>query len=137
MKPEFELRVTLESILSPSEDPEKVQAAMREILGECDCRVSAKPLSIRFESDDSGCLLKIRDQLRDRRVRGAARKLLLAGTKGRKTTVMLNRQAATVGVVALCGSEGESALGPIYLTIESDDVGSITDWMTAFDKVAD
>ena len=39
---------------------------------------------------------------------------------GRRVTVLLNRQAAAAGVVALCTSATESPLGPLVLEIECD-----------------
>ena len=56
----------------------------------------------------------------------------MLNTSGRTTSVMLNRQAAAAGVVALCGTPEESPLGPIYLTIESEDVAKIVDWLAAY-----
>jgi predicted RNA binding protein with dsRBD fold (UPF0201 family) len=132
--PEFRLRVTLESSVAPSEDPKKVLAAMESVVGDCPHITSESARQIRIESEDPGCLLRIHDQLRDRHVRGAARRLLLVGRRGETTTVMLNRQAAAVGVIALCGSEGESALGPIYLMIQSREIDAVTEWLTSIEN---
>jgi len=78
------------------------------------------------------CLRKIHDQLRDRHVRAAANRLLLRMRDGRRVTVLLNRQAATTGVVALCTSATESPLGPLVLEIESDTPERVVDWLTAY-----
>jgi predicted RNA binding protein with dsRBD fold (UPF0201 family) len=48
------------------------------------------------------------------------------------TSLMLNKQAAAAGVIALCGSTEESPLGPIYLTAESEQIATVIDWLTAY-----
>ena len=118
--------------LAPSEDPGKVLAAVEFVLGEVDRVVEKGARQVKVESTAGGALDVFHDQLRDRKVRGAARKRLLTGRSGRVTTVMLNRQAAAAGVVALCDSEGESPLGPLYLTVESDALDEIIQWLTDY-----
>lgn len=89
---------------------------------------------IRLISEEAGSLNALRNQLRDRHIRGAARKLLLSELKGNSTSMMLNRQAATVGVIALCSSADQSPLGPIYATIRSKQIGAVIDWLTAYEE---
>ena len=134
MKPELRFRVALESSLAPSEDPGKVVAAMENVVGDCAHALDERRWSVRIVTEDARSLVKVHDQLRDRRVRAAARRLLAAGKQGRKTTVMLNRQAAAVGIIALCSSEDESPLGPIYLTIESRALDEVISWLTAYEE---
>jgi predicted RNA binding protein with dsRBD fold (UPF0201 family) len=83
-------------------------------------------------TDEAKALLRIRDQLRDRHVRSAARRRLLLGREGNSTSLMLNRQAAAAGVLAICGSPEESPLGPIYMTIESEKLDTVIDWLTSY-----
>ena len=132
-QPEFRLRVTVEAALSPSEDPAKVRSAVANVLGECRRELREDPSRVRVTSDDGTSLRLLHDQLRDRHVRAAARKLLLVGRERGRTTVMLNRQAAQAGVLALCGSESESPLGPINLTIESEKLDDVVEWLTAYE----
>jgi hypothetical protein len=122
----------LEAELSPSEDPEKVMSAMVGIIGPGPFTVSKRGGGIRIDADSPGTLDRVHDQLRDRRVRGAARRRLLAGRHGSESTVMVNRQAASAGVVAICDSEDESPLGPIYLTVRSDDFDRLLAWLTDY-----
>ncbi len=89
---------------------------------------------IRLVSEETGCLDTLRDQLRDRHIRGAARKLLLSELKGGSTSLMLNRQAAAAGVVALCSSADQSPLGPIYATMDSRQIAAVIDWLTAYES---
>ena len=129
--PEFRARLRLEAALSPSEDPEKVAGALRNVVG-CPLEPSAGKGHLSLATDDPRAISHVRDQLRDRHVRSAARRQLLVNSSGRTTSVMLNRQAAAAGVVAVCGSREESPLGPIYLVIESDDLAAVLDWLTAY-----
>lgn len=134
MQPELRGKVTLEAAVAPSEDPKKVLEVMRNLIGGFECEIDEGRLMIRLVSKEIGSLDTLRNQFRDRHVRGAARKLLLWERKGNSTTLMFNRQAATVGVAAICSSADQSALGPIYLTIASRELGAVIDWLTAYES---
>jgi predicted RNA binding protein with dsRBD fold (UPF0201 family) len=128
--PEFRVKVTLEATVSPSEDPAKVVGALQKIVGALEGAMKNGEAVV--TTQDIRAVSHIGDQLRDRHVRSAARRQLLLNTKGRTTFMMLNRQAAAAGVVAICGTAEESALGPIYANIESDDLTAVIDWLTAY-----
>jgi len=130
--PEFRTKLLLEATVSPSEDSEKVSRAMRNVLGDVVCEARVSPGSVRLVTQDPRALVRIRDALRDRHVRPAAKRQMLINSTGRSTSLMLNRQAAAAGVIALCGSPEESPLGPIYLTLHSEKIGSAIDWLTAY-----
>ena len=108
---------------------------MQNVIGEQgeDRAGSEEDSIITISSKSRKSLEKMRDQLRDRRVRGAARRLLLARSEGGSATIMLNRQAAFAGVIALCDNEREAPLGPIYLRLESDDIEALIEWLTAYE----
>lgn len=130
--PDFKANLVLEATVSPSEDPERVSTAIRKVLGDAVCDASVSSRSARLSTEDPRALVHIRDQLRDRHVRAAARRQMLLNSSGRTASLMLNRQAAAAGVVALCGSPKESPLGPIYLTLRSEKIASAIDWLTAY-----
>lgn len=124
----------LEASVSPSEDPEKVLAAMMKIVtGEPDAVYRGERM-LKVVARGAGSLEGLRDQLRDRHVRGAARRLLLVGMKRSSTSMMLNRQAAAAGVLAVCASPDQSALGPIFVTLESKQIQEVVDWLSAFES---
>ena len=131
--PEFRLRVTVEASLSLSEDPAKVKAAMLNVLGEAGYTLEEGSRLLKMAADDPRSIKKLHDQLRDRHVRSAARRLFNLGRQGNSTRVMINRQAAHAGVLALCSAPEESALGPIYLTIESRELDAVIQWLTAYE----
>ncbi len=125
-------RVELRATVSPSEDPKKVLAAMRQVFGDCDYSVEEGATFIRLRSATSRCLQKLHDQLRDRHVRDAARRLMLASLEGDVLPLRLNRQAAAAGVLALCSNAVESPLGPLNLEIETEGPEKMVDWLTAY-----
>ncbi len=131
---DIKVKVTLEAALAPSEDPKKVLDAMRSIFVENAVLADHNSRMIRLVSEEAGSLNVLRNQLRDRHIRGAARKLLLTELKGDSSSLMLNRQAATVGVVVLCSSADQSPLGPIYATIRSKHIETVIDWLTAYEE---
>jgi len=128
--------ITLRATVSPTEDPAKVLAAARGALGDCAYEVEdggggGGTDAVVLRSKDGRCLQKVRDQLRDRHVRDAANRLLLRMRDGPRVTMLLNRQAATAGVVALCTSATESPLGPLVLVVESESPEAVIAWLTA------
>jgi len=130
--PEFEVNLLVEARVAPSEEPERVQRAVENIVGDCEYSVRVHGDLVRLSSSDPKCLDRVHDQLRDRHIRSAARRLLLVGREGDRTRAMVNRQAAFHGVIALCGNEEESTLGPINLTLRSRQIESIIEWLTAY-----
>ena len=131
---DFRAKTMLKATISPSEDPDKVVGALEKILGQSVGDVSLGSRAARIATDDAKALLRIRDQLRDRHVRSAARRRLLLNRERNSTSLMLNRQAATMGVLVICGSPQESPLGPIYLTIESERLDDVIDWLTSYSE---
>lgn len=107
---------------------------MGNVLGDSAYSFEEGKRSLRAASVDPRSIRRLHDQLRDRRVRGAARRLFASGREGDRATVMLNRQAAFSGVLVMCSSEAESPLGPLYLTIESKDMDAVVQWLTAYES---
>ncbi len=89
---------------------------------------------VQFVSESIGSLEFLKNQLRDRRIRSAARRLLITNRKeggdSNSTFFLLNKQAATVGIAALCDDPRESALGPISVRIRSNNLDFVIDWLT-------
>jgi uncharacterized protein len=133
-EPEFWAKLVLEATVSPSEDPLRIAKALGNVVGEPPAETTPGARSVRHETESKKALGQVRDQLRDRHVRAAARRQLLLRTKGNSASLMLNRQAAAAGVVAICGVPDESPLGPVYLTLKSDKLDAAIDWLAAYSE---
>ncbi|MDA4123108.1 MAG: hypothetical protein OK456_08025 [Thaumarchaeota archaeon] len=128
---ESEVKLRVFATISPTEDKNKVLTAVTHLLGECAFIVEEGAGGLRIASEDPGCLRLIHDQLRDRHVRSAARRLMLKqGRLDNGLRLLFNRQAAFAGVVSLCSDGLESPLGPIIMEIESKDPDLLIDWLT-------
>lgn len=128
---EARARILLRATVSPSEDPARVKEALEQVTGGV-ASAAGDSKSADLVTDDPRALSHVRDQLRDRHVRSAARKKLLASIEARSAFLILNRQAASAGVIALCDSPDESPLGPIFFEMESDSLAEAIDWLTAY-----
>lgn len=113
------LRVRVETPCRPTEDPEKVTAALRNLFPDLHIDSIEGRLVGTTER-----LERLRERIRDQRIRDTARRQLLSGRDGDRTTVSLSKQAAFVGVVNFAAG---SPLGDIVVQIESDDLTAVID----------
>jgi predicted RNA binding protein with dsRBD fold (UPF0201 family) len=127
----FKIKLCVRASISPTEDRDKVLTAARNIIGDCTCSLEEGEGEISISSDDARCLQRVHDQLRDRHVRDAARRLILRQRVGDRLNMLFNRQAAFAGVISLCTSEMESPLGPISMEIDCERTDELVDWFTA------
>jgi predicted RNA binding protein with dsRBD fold (UPF0201 family) len=123
--------VIVEAQIKKTESSEKVADAVRKLFGDAG-NLRIEPDRVMLVSNDIGSLRYLKDQFRDRRVRSSARRLLLSNQEEGflQTYLLLNKQAATVGIGALCDDPRESALGPIVLRLRSEELSRIIDWLT-------
>lgn len=71
-------------------------------------------------------LEKLRELIRNQKIRDTARGQFLAGRQGDRTRVRLSKQAAYVGVVNFTSG---APLGDIVVEIEADDLASVIDFV--------
>ncbi len=135
--PKPKVDILVEAEVKRTESKEKVAEAISKIFKERgELRVEND--RVQFVSEDIESLTFLRDQLRDRHVRAAARRLLLSGMgETKETRLLLNKQAATVGIAALCDDPRESPLGPIILRIKSDNLEKTIEWITSHYSLAE
>jgi predicted RNA binding protein with dsRBD fold (UPF0201 family) len=126
-----EVTVFVEAEVNPTEDEEKVRAAINNVLG--NAAVTVKPaargsiLNAQAKGQDS--LTKLRNLLRNDRIRDAARRLLFKSIRGNTINFYLNKQVAYAGHVSFSEETAESPLGPIRFTIETDNPQQLVDWL--------
>ena len=125
--------MVVEAKVSPSEDPGKVALAVASVIGIAPEEVVISSGAATYSSEGLGSLEKLREQLRARRVRSAARAAMMREAKGGHTVLMLNRQAAVAGVLAVCGNPEESPLGPVSVRIRSRDVVKVIEWLADYE----
>ncbi len=71
----------------------------------------------------------LRNILRRDHIRDASRKALRHGLRGNKITFCLNKQVAHAGHVSFSEAEAESPLGPIRVTIQTDEPLQLLEWL--------
>jgi hypothetical protein len=120
-----ELRV--ETILNPSEDPEKLKKCLVNVAN--GCRPVTKGGHVEATCRGIMSLHHIRVGVRSKSSLGVFRKLLEWNRKGNVTWFLLNKQAAYSGVISLADHYEESPLGPIRVTITSKSLDTIIEWL--------
>jgi predicted RNA binding protein with dsRBD fold (UPF0201 family) len=123
------IEVSVRAEVFPTESREKVEAAMRNVLGDIALdfldRGGGAVLEGRY--DDLEALRRLRDLLGRARIRDAARALFSRIAQESVLSFGLNKQAAFAGHASFYRS-GESALGPIQITIKGD-VPKVIDYL--------
>jgi predicted RNA binding protein with dsRBD fold (UPF0201 family) len=130
-RPKLDVEIVAEAEIKKTESKEKVTNAVWSLFGDKG-ELRLETDRVMLVSSDLESLRYLKDQFRDRRVRSSARRLLLKNQEegSLQTFLMLNKQAATVGIGALCDDPRESALGPIVLRIRSSELQKVIDWLT-------
>ncbi len=129
--PKLKVDIVVEAQVKRTESKDKVADAISKLFKERG-QLRIENDLVQFVSEDIESLAFIRDQFRDRQVRAAARRLLLSGMgESNQTHLLLNKQAATVGIAALCDDPRESPLGPIVLRIRSNNLEKVIDWIVS------
>jgi predicted RNA binding protein with dsRBD fold (UPF0201 family) len=120
------IEVVIRVEVHPTESREKVESAVKNVLGEVPLSASEKGGTTVLESRLQGVesLSHLRDLLRRTRIRDAARGLLTRISKEDVISFGLNKEAAYMGRASF-HSVGESPLGPIQLTIRGDTEAAI------------
>lgn len=115
----------MEVEIRPTEDREKVEAAVRMIFPTLELQQMGD--SIVGESTDVGSLSRLHQLLRQKAILDSARSVMFARKRGESTQFMLNKQVASIGRVSF--TDGESPLGPIIVTLEAPDLDRLIDYL--------
>jgi predicted RNA binding protein with dsRBD fold (UPF0201 family) len=127
-----EILARVETPLNPTEDPEKVLRAIRNLLPNCTPTiVRTDERHAKFEGSVTSLedLDNLKSLLRQEAIRDAARKLLFKSISGSSIVVHLNKQAAFAGKASFCERYDESPLDPITLTITTENPEQLIDWL--------
>ncbi len=114
------MRVEARAQRFPTEDVEKIKQALLNIFPEGEVEVLDKEVRLRSESAE-----KLKEILRNLRIRDTARHVLRSGRRGDVTEFRINKQVAYMGKVSFV--ESPVALGPIDVLIEDEDIEDVID----------
>jgi predicted RNA binding protein with dsRBD fold (UPF0201 family) len=125
------VRIKVESVVYPTEEEEKVRDALLNIFPTLSFRTANLKERVLLVGEGNGIsdLSQIRDLISKERIPDSARRVFRSSTVSQKTIVYLNKQVAMVEHLSFCAPEGESPLGPITLTLESDKLDEVIDWL--------
>jgi hypothetical protein len=126
-----EVAVLAETEINPTEDEEKVEAAVCNVLGKVSVTIKpqGKGSFLTAEASGQDSLVKLRSLLRTDRIRDAARKALFHSIRGNTISFCLNKQVAFAGHISFSEETAESPLGPIRVTITSDNPRQLIEWL--------
>ena len=126
-----EVTVHVEAEINPTENEEKVRAAVTNFLGNASITIkpSGKTDTLTAEAKGQDSLFKLRNILRSDKIRDAARKALFHSIRGNSLSFCLNKQVAFAGHVSFSEETAESPLGPIHVTIETDSPQQLIEWL--------
>lgn len=111
--------------INPTEDMDKVLKAISNTLDYDEILIAEDNITVTGGEDS---LLRLRESLEKRRIRNAARKILMKGLKDKIVTFKLSKQAAYAGIVNII-EDDLSSLGEINITIMTDDTDAFLDWI--------
>jgi predicted RNA binding protein with dsRBD fold (UPF0201 family) len=103
--------------LQPTEDPDKVAQAIRNIFGEIEVETKQGVVSARLEGVEA--LGGLRSVIARERVRDTVKTVFTRWAEDDRLSFGVNRQAAYAGHFSL-NLKGEDAMGPIRVRVEGD-----------------
>ena len=106
--------------INPSEDIEKIKTAIFNLFPELKIKIKGNAIS--GNSNDLELLSKVFASIKNRKIKNVFLRILNLNIRDNSTWFYLNKQAAFVNVVALCNEADESALGPVKVVLESNDI---------------
>jgi len=118
MKSNITIQVFCE--INPSEDIEKIKTVIFNLFPELKIKIEGNTIS--GNSNDLELLSKVLASIQNRKIKNVFLRILNSNIIDNSTWFYLNKQAAFVNVVALCNEADESALGPIKVVLESNDI---------------
>ncbi len=126
-----EVEVFVETEINPTESEDKVRLAVDNVLGRATFTVQPAQRGNLLVAHAKGqdTLLKLRNTLRNDRIRDAARRILFKSTRDNTFNFYLNKQVAYAGHISFCEETAESPLGPIHFRVETDNAQQLVEWL--------
>jgi len=109
--------------INPSEDLEKIKTSTFNLFPDLKIKIQENRLS--GSSNDIELLSKVIKSIKNRQTINVLSRIMKSNMAENSTWFYLNKQAAFVDVVALCNEADESALGPIKIVLNSNNIEEI------------
>lgn len=126
-----EVTVFVETEIYPTESEENVRTSIASFLDNTAITVKsvAKGSTLTAVVKGQESLMKLRNMLRNDRIRDAARRFLFKSIRGNMISFCLNKQVAFSGHISFSEQTAESPLGPIRVNIETDNAEQLINWL--------
>jgi predicted RNA binding protein with dsRBD fold (UPF0201 family) len=126
------MKIKIEAEVYPTESREKVMQAVKNLFPSSDLHVQAQGNIEVVVGEGAGLefLENLKNMLRSRKVRAAARSILRQSKLNGKLVFYMNKQAAYAKQASFTEPFTESPLPPIRVEVESDDVDKVIEWLT-------
>ena len=126
-----QVTVHVEVDVNPTESEEKVKKAVWNLFGDIptELKLAQKGAVLTADAKGQETLSTLRNVLRRDHIRDASRKALYQGLRGDTLVFYLNKQVAFAGHVSFSEAEAESPLGPIKVTVQTEDLQQLIDWL--------
>ena len=109
--------------INPSEDLEKIKTSIFNLFPDLKIKIQENRLS--GSSNDIELLSKVIKSIKNRQTVSVLSRIMKTNMAENSTWFYLNKQAAFVDVIALCNEADESALGPIKIVLNSNNIDDI------------
>lgn len=126
--PTIKCKVEIICPVNLSEDLDKIKQAISNIFP--DSTIKNEIFSIKAQSNELKSLEKISETISSSQSQKIYTRNLENNLEGDSTWFFLNKQAAFVGIVAICDEAEESPLGPIKVTLTSSNIDAVIDWIS-------
>jgi len=126
-----EVTVFIETESYPTESEEKVKTSVTNFFDNATIttKSTSKGSTLTAVAKGQESLIKLRNMLRNDRIRDAARRYLFKSIRGNMISFCLNKQVAFCGHISFSEQTAESPLGPIKVDIETDNAEQLIDWL--------
>jgi uncharacterized protein len=126
-----EVTVFVEAEINPTESEDNVKASVNNFLDNASITIkpSVKGSTLTAIAKGQDSLFKLRNLIRNDRIRDASRRLLFKSIRGNMISFYLNKQVAFAGHVSFSEETAESPLGPIRVNIETDNPEQLIEWL--------
>ncbi|MCS7126057.1 MAG: hypothetical protein NZ929_04015 [Aigarchaeota archaeon] len=126
------MKIRVEAEVYPTESRDKVVKAVKNLFPSLSLRIEALgDIEIVLgEGDDLSILENLKNMLRMRKIRAAAKSILKQSIVDGKLIFYMNKQAAFVNQASFTEPFTESPLPPIKVEVEAEDIDKIVEWLT-------